>query len=124
MTARLAGKFARMGLAPAVCLWLVGCAGPSGFFGSASNVPPFRDQTMAMQGASDLIVTGKTSKAEVLAVLGSATVVTFDSGFEVWAYREKPAKAAGSGAEFVILFDTTGIVKKTRIRPRYDARPG
>ena len=122
MTAMPGNQFLRVGLSLACCIWLAGCAGPLGLFGSASNAPPFRDQSMSMQGASDTIVIGTSTKADVVAALGNATVVRFDSGFEVWAYREKSAKAPASGAEFVILFTPAGTVKKTRIRPAYDGR--
>ena len=114
-----------MGLVFAGCLWLAGCAGSSGFFNSLDAAPPFRDPNMSMQNASDTIVSGQSTKADVMAALGSATVVKFDSGFEVWVYRPKSARAAAatSGtAEFVILFAPSGVVKKTRIRPAYDER--
>ena len=75
---------------------------------------------MSMQNAQDLIATGIATKADVMAALGSATVVKFDSGFEVWVYRAKSAETAAAKAEFVILFAPSGIVKKTRIRPPYD----
>ena len=73
-----------------------------------------------MQGAQALVIPGSSTKADVAAALGPATVVRFDSGYEVWAYREKPAKSEIPGAEFVILFAPTGVVQKTRIRPRYE----
>lgn len=113
-----------MGLVFAGYLWLAGCAGPSGFFNS-QDAPPFRDPNMSMQNARDTIVSGRSTKADVMAALGSATVVKFDSGFEVWVYRPKSARAAAatSGtAEFVILFAPSGVVKKTRIRPAYEER--
>lgn len=82
--------------------------------------PPFRDSQLSMQGAQSMVLPGRSTKAEVSAALGPATVVRFDSGYEVWAYREKPPKSETSGAEFVILFTPSGIVQKTRIRPRYE----
>lgn len=97
-----------------VCLWIAGCAGLAG---PQEAVPPFRDPTMSMQGASDSVASGKTTKADVLAALGPATVVKFDSGYEVWVYREKSREPASSKAEFVLLFTPEGIVKKTRLRP-------
>ncbi len=68
-----------------------------------------------MQDASERVVAGQSTKDDVLAALGPATVLRFDSGFEVWVYRAKPL--AASGAEFVILFAPSGTVKKTRLRP-------
>ncbi len=75
-----------------------------------------------MQNVGDTIVIGKTTKAEVMAVLGAATVINFDSGFEVWVYRTGSRAPAETKAEFVILFAPDGVVKKTRVRPAYPAR--
>ena len=78
---------------------------------------------MSMQSANEAITIGTSTRAEVLAALGPAIVVKFDSGYEVWAYRKKspersPEKAA-TPAELVILFAPSGVVKKTRIKPQY-----
>ena len=107
------------GLVLAGCLWLAGCAGPLGFFDSQVTALPFRDPGLSMQSASDMVAAGKASKADVIAALGPGVVVKFDSGFEVWVYRSKPARATASSAEFVVLFGPSGIVQKTRIRPSY-----
>ena len=72
-----------------------------------------------MQSASDGITVGKSSKAEVMAALGTATVINFDSGYEVWVYRAKSRESAEAKAEFVILFSPDGVVSKTRLRPAY-----
>jgi hypothetical protein len=49
--------------------------------------------------------------------LGEAVVIPFDSGYEVWVYREKPKDEAPSPrTELVLLFAPSGIVTKTRIR--------
>ena len=118
MTCLPASWRARAGM---VCvLWLAGCAGTSGLFNSEDAPPPFRDQRMSMMNASDAVIIGRSTQAEVIAALGPATVVRFDSGYEVWAYRGKTSKAAAQGAEFVILFAPSGVVKKTRIRPPPD----
>ena len=97
-------------------LWLAGCA--SAFRTSKPEPPAFRDASMSLQAASDSVAIGKTTKAQTLAALGPATVVKFDSGFEVWVYRVKARNAEVSPAEFVILFTPDGIVSKTRIRPQ------
>ena len=72
---------------------------------------------MSMQTASDAVVVGQSTKAEVVSVLGAATVVTFDSGVEVWVYRTDASPDATSKMEFVILFAPTGIAKKKRLSP-------
>ena len=102
----------------ACSLWVAGCAGP-GLFNNAPDAPPFSNPAMSMQNASDAIVVGKTNKADVMAALGAATVINFDSGFEVWVYRAKSREPAETKAEFVVLFAPDGIVKKTRLRPAY-----
>jgi hypothetical protein len=114
----------RIGLVLACCLVLAACAGPGGF-GTDDLQPPFRDKTLAMQSAQGMVTAGASSKADVTAALGpAASIVHFDSGYEVWVYREKPPKSPAPGAELVILFSPSGIVQKTRIRPRYEARAG
>ena len=111
----------RNGFAFACCLLLAACAGP-GLFNAGNDAPPFSNPALSMQSASDSITIGKTSKADVLAALGAATVINFDSGYEVWVYRVKSREPAEAKAEFVILFGTDEIVKKTRLRPGYAAR--
>ena len=111
----------RLGLAFACCLWLAACAGP-GLFSGGSDAPPFSNPALSMQGASDRIIIGKSSKADVMTALGAATVINFDSGYEVWVYRAKSRGPAEAKAEFVILFAPDGVVKKTRLRPAYVVR--
>ena len=53
----------------------------------------------------------------MIAALGAATVINFDSGYEVWVYRAKSRGAAENTAEFVVLFTPDGVVKKSRLRP-------
>jgi hypothetical protein len=103
-------------------LVLAGCAGPGGLSGADDRQPPFRDKTLAMPDAQAMVTPGSSTKAEVAAALGPATVVRFGSGYEVWAYREKLPRSPTPGAEFVILFAPSGIVQKTRLRPRYEVR--
>ena len=99
-------------------IWLAGCASSVPSL-SENAAPSFRDERMSAQAASDGIVIGKSTKAEVQTALGPANVVKFDSGFEVWVYGAREAKASSARAEFVILFTPSGIVKKTRIKPPY-----
>jgi outer membrane protein assembly factor BamE (lipoprotein component of BamABCDE complex) len=108
-------------LAPllAACLALAGCASPMDELDSRNALPEFSTPGMSMQGAKDAIVAGKSTKADVAAVLGTGTIVKFDSGYEAWVYRAKaykPAVNAPGTNELVVLFTPAGIVKKTRIR--------
>ena len=60
---------------------------------------------------------GKSTKGDVRAALGEAVVVGFDSGYEVWVYREgPPEKKPAAKAELVLLFAPSGILAKTRVR--------
>lgn len=104
-------------LAYVSALGLGACANSSR--NSTVDRPTFRDASMSLQAASDSVAPGKTTKVEALAALGPATLVKFDSGFEVWIYRLKPPNADVAPAEFVILFTPGGIASKTRIRPHY-----
>ena len=105
----------------ACCLWLAACAGP-GLFSAGTEAPPFSNPALSMQSAYDSITVGKSSKADVMAALGLATVINFDSRYEVWVYRAKSREPAETKAEFVILFSPDGVVKKTRLRPAYVVR--
>jgi hypothetical protein len=53
----------------------------------------------------------------VSAVFGKGTVTRFDSGYEVWSYRYGPRERRFGETEFVVLFDPSGAVAKTRLRP-------
>ena len=60
---------------------------------------------------------GKSTKADARAALGEAVVVDFESGYEVWVYRERPPeKEPAAKAELVLLFAPSGILAKTRVR--------
>ena len=60
---------------------------------------------------------GKSTKADVRAALGEAVVVDFESGYQVWVYRERaPEKEPAAKAELVLLFAPSGILAKTRVR--------
>jgi len=102
----------------AFCLLTAGCAGPAGLWlGQADAVPLFRERTLSVQDARDAIAPGRSTKAETLAALGKATVVKFDSGYEVWVYRGNLAGGQPTAkTEFVILFGPDGVLKKTRVR--------
>lgn len=100
----------RKGASLSLALVLAACAAPGGQQ-REDAAPPFRDATMQVTEAERAITLGTSTKAEVKAALGTANVVSFASGYEVWVYR-------AAGAEFVLLFAPSGIVKKTRIRPK------
>ena len=81
------------------------------------TIPLGRGEILSAENAGQAIAVGKSTKAEVRSALGEATVVEFDSGYEVWVYRERPReKAASSKTELVLLFDPSGLLTKTRIR--------
>ena len=70
----------------------------------------------ARAGESALAV-GKSTKADVRAALGEATVVDFASGYEVWVYRERAQeKEPAPKAELVLLFAPSGVLTRTRVR--------
>jgi len=78
-------------------------------------------EIISAANAKDALVIGKSTKADVRAALGEAVVVDFDSGYEVWVYRERPMDKAQTKpppprTEFVLLFDPSGILARTRIR--------
>ena len=51
------------------------------------------------------------------AALGEAIVVDFQSGYEVWVYRERlREKARPPATELVLLFDPSGTLTKARTR--------
>ena len=93
-----------MRLIVAAFVLLAGCATPP---------PP---KPALVESLSSFTI-GRSTKSDVRAALGEGTVVNFDSGYEVWVYRqpavEKPPTPA---AELVLLFEPSGILSKTRVR--------
>jgi hypothetical protein len=67
-----------------------------------------------------LVVPGRTTRAELLAAFGPTKTVAFDSGMETWLYT---APAAGGHTELVLLLGRDGIVHKMRKRPPYPTDP-
>ena len=71
------------------------------------------------------ITVGKTTRLDLDAALGSATVVSFDPGYEVWVYKNQlktpsvtrliPLLGEKGTREVAVMFDQAGIVKKFRI---------
>ncbi|MYM90194.1 hypothetical protein GTP91_23860 [Rugamonas sp. FT82W] len=62
------------------------------------------------------------SMRQMQAALGPATVVRFDSGYQVWRYRYPSLRRAADGqpryADFVILFGPDGMARKARLSER------
>ena len=71
------------------------------------------------------------SREDVIAALGPATIIRFDSGYEVWVYRfvepapRKPTRETDSApaaerdhppSELVMLLTPAGVVAKIRVR--------
>jgi hypothetical protein len=102
----------RIGTALALYASIAGCA-----TSNVGGIPSVREGQAA-------VVAGKSTKADVEAALGTALVVGFDSGYEVWVYREAGSgqgfgwfgQPAAEKAELVILFEPSGVVGKSRIR--------
>jgi hypothetical protein len=117
LTGTRAKRLFRASLAFASCACVAGCA--------VFQPPPTKVETTALlpgeiisaQAAKNTISIGKSTKSDVTSALGQAVVIPFDSGYEVWVYREKAQdKAASPSAELVLLFAPSGIVTQTRIR--------
>jgi hypothetical protein len=81
--------------------------------GCASSPEPVGAQASA-ERLAQTVVPGRTTKSELLAAFGPTKNVVFSSGYEAWVYQS-PA-GGGRFAEFVILIDPSGLVKKTRQR--------
>lgn len=126
----------RAGVVYALCACVAGCAVPGV---SPVTTGTAAANTISARNARDAITIGKSTKAGVVAALGNTTVVSFDSGFEVWVYQIIGERVTGGtaamaswverllhagsekgtrgNAEFVVLFAPSGVVAKTRIRP-------
>jgi outer membrane protein assembly factor BamE (lipoprotein component of BamABCDE complex) len=119
----------RVGVVSAFCACVAGCAAPGASSVTTAAATPAN--IISADNAKDAVTVGKSTKADVVAALGKTTVVSFDSGFEVWVYQIKGDTPTGAGwwgradsekrrlgkTEFVVLFAPSGVVAKTRIRP-------
>jgi len=88
------------GVAYAFCACLAGCAVPGGSTVTTDTATPVRARTIVARNAKDAITIGKSTKTDVIAALGNTTVISFDSGFEVWVYQvagDIPAKPSWGG---------------------------
>ncbi len=104
----------RASAALALCAVLAACAGIN-----PSEAPSLTNAAgVAPVAARDAVIVGKSTKRDVLAALGKTATVTFDSGYEIWVYHLKEGAAPRAGqAEYLVLFDPSGMVTKTRTRP-------
>ena len=99
------------------CLLAAGCAAVEPANTKTKATPLGPAEVRSAQSAAEAIAVGKSSKADVRAALGEGVVLEFESGYEVWVYRERPReKAPPAPAELVLLFDPSGTLTKTRIR--------
>lgn len=105
---------------PALAL-LISCAGSGGLPLPNSDAPLFVDKTLSVVQAQRNFVPGQSTQADVLSALGPATVLKFDSGYEVWVYRSRPGRMRDekrdTHTELVMLFSPAGVLEKSRIRP-------
>ena len=82
-------------------------------------------KTLTRQEAAQAIVIGKSTRADIAAAFGTASVTRFANGYELWLYQVGYAKAvdsmpyvnlvvssADNKRELSILFDRGGVVKK------------
>jgi len=95
----------------AAALLLGGCA-------SSPNEP---GKIVAEDRFSQVVVPGRTTRAELLAAFGPTRNVVFDSGHEAWLYEANAG--AGRHTELVLLLDRAGVVRKMRRRPPYPTDP-
>jgi hypothetical protein len=59
-----------------------------------------------------------TTKEDVRAAFGDSQALRFDNGFELWAYDFGPPQNPElARSELVFLFDRSGVVSNTRLRP-------
>jgi hypothetical protein len=108
----------------AICALAAGCASVDGAVLVPDAPGVMRAGGISAPAAQASIANGKSTKADVMAALGQAIVIPFDSGFEVWVYRWPGAqKTSRTATELVILFEPSGVVKKTRVRPGYAPEP-
>jgi hypothetical protein len=73
----------------------------------------------ACTDAVGCVVPGRSTRADLASAFPNATVVRFDSGYEVWVDRDKPDRRDRrdeSVAERVMLLDPSGVLTKSRLR--------
>ena len=99
-------------------LAIVGAVLALGGCATGSNEP---GKIVAADRFAQLVVPGRTTRAELLAAFGPTKTVSFDSGNEAWLYETEAG--AGRHTELVLLLDRAGIVQKIRRRQPYPTDP-
>jgi hypothetical protein len=84
---------------------------------AACATPPPEGKVVSEARFTELVVPGRTTRADLLAAFGPTRAVVFDSGMETWLYEADGG--AGRHTELVLLLDRGGIVRKWRRRPAY-----
>ena len=104
----------RTALALLACSIVAACALPP----RPAEPPPLGPgEVRSVHAARDALTLGASTKAAVRAALGEATVIGFDSGYEVWVYREpRKEKQPPPAPELVLLFPPSGVLAKARVR--------
>jgi hypothetical protein len=106
------------------------CAGSSGCATSGTGAA----RPVTQEAVAQVLAVGISTRDDVAASMGVATVRTFPSGYEVWVYQYQvelptlvgfiPVVGDIAGAyeatrrkrELAILFDKDGVVRKYRLR--------
>lgn len=102
-------------LAVIACLFISSCAllQPP----PPAEAPLRPGEILSAQAASNALTVGKSTKADVRALLGDATVIDFDSGYSVWVYKQRlKEKAKPPAPELVLLFAPSAVLSKMRLR--------
>ena len=89
--------------------------------GGCATSPDEPGKVVAEDRFSQVVVPGRTTRAELLAAFGPTRKVVFDSAYEAWLYEANAG--AGRHTELVLLLDPAGVVRKMRRRPPYPTDP-
>ena len=83
----------------------------------AAQGPLGAGEIASAHAARAALALGLSTQTDVRKALGEAIVVDFESGYEVWVYRERPVKKAERPPlELVLLFDPSGMLANARVR--------
>jgi len=85
---------------------------------SPSRPPPLGPGEIPSAADARDALADKKTRADVRAILGEpAAAIPFDSGYEVWVYRQQlREKQEPPRGELVLLFDRSGLLAKSRIK--------